>query len=78
MSRPLIFRRALAVLRQSSPIDDFSGFVQCSEFAGLSIDDVEILACLYDNAKNDLFTLIICPDDSFTLDACADLASSVG
>ena len=77
MSRPLIFRRALDVLRKSSPVDDFSGFVQYSEFAGLSIDDIEVLACLYDNAKNDFSFLVTCPDDSFTLDACADLASSV-
>ena len=66
------------VLRLSNPIDDFSGFVQYSELVGLPIDDVEALSCLYDNTKNDLFLLITCQDDSFNLDACAYLASSVG
>jgi len=66
------------VLRQTSPVADFPGFVQNAEFAGLSVEDIEILTCLYDNARNDFFLLISCQDEDFTLDSCESLASAVG
>jgi|GEM_PF-1426586 len=78
MSRPTIFRRALDILNLTTPVSDFPGFVQYSEYSGLDSSDADILRRMYDEVRNDFYFLITIDDQSFSEDSCKQLASTMG
>ncbi len=76
MDRPMIFRRAMDVLRISSPTSDFPGFVLNSVYAGLPSTDADLLRALYDKCRNELF-IVLSTEDQSVVDATSDSISAL-